>query len=159
MLWRRSQTGTALTLIRHDATEEIARAVPKLWRRLRGTSMLRRTTDMRGYRGNTSDFKFVPQQPELVVVLLLQLDLSLLELVDLVSNHLHLLDLVGNLALNLFGASALVIELGSKRIKELVEAGVRSRLHPTMGIGSPNCVVHGEAASSAAVRQRRTTQR
>jgi hypothetical protein len=117
--------------------------------------MLRRTTYMRCYRRDTSHFKLVSQQSELIVVLLLQLDLSLFELVDLVSNHLHLLDLVCNLALNLFGASALVFELGSQRIKKLVEAGVRGRLHPAMGVGSPNSVVHADSASIAAGRQRR----
>ena len=107
---------------------------------------------MRCHRRNTSYLKLVTQQSDLVVVLLLEFDLSLFELVDLVSNHLHLLDLVADLTLNLFRASALVFELGSERIEELVEAGVESRLHPAMGVGSPNSVVHGESASVAVGR-------
>ena len=91
---------------------------------------------------NTSHFEFVSQQPDLVVVLLLELDLSLLELVDLVSNHLHLLNLIANLTLNLLRASGLGFELGPKGIEKLVEARVRSRLHPAMGIGPPYGVVH-----------------
>jgi hypothetical protein len=75
--------------------------------------MLRRATNVRRYRRNTSHFKFVSQRPELVIILLLQLDLGLFKLVDLVSNHLHLLDLAANLTLNLLGASILVFEFGS----------------------------------------------
>ena len=97
------------------------------------------------------------QQPDLVVVLLFQLDLGLLELVDLVSNHLHLTDLVANLTLNLFGTSALVFELGSEGIKKLVEAGVGSRLHSAMGVGPPDGVVHGDSASIV-VEKYRTTE-
>ena len=68
---------------------------------------------MRRYRRDTSHFKFMSQRPELVIILLLQLDLGLFELVDLVSDHLHLLDLAANLTLNLLGASILIFEFGS----------------------------------------------
>ena len=54
---------------------------------------------------------------DLVVILLLQFDLGLLELVDLVANHLHFLDLGANLAFDLIGASALVLELCSELFK------------------------------------------
>jgi hypothetical protein len=114
----------------------------KLRRWLRGAGMLRRTTNVWRYRGNTSRFKFVSQHPELVIVLLLQLDLGLFKLVDFVSNHLHLLDLAANLTLNLLRASVLVFEFGSQRIEEFVEASVRSRLHPTMGVRASDSVVH-----------------
>jgi hypothetical protein len=126
----------------------------ELRRWLRGRGMLG-PTDMRCHRRNPSHFELMSQQPELVFVLLLQLDLRLFELIDLVSNHLHLLDLVGNLALDLLGASALAVEFGSKRLKKLVKAVVGSGLHPAMGIGSPNGVVHGESASVARERQDR----
>ena len=110
--------------------------------------MLRRTTDVWRYRRYTSRFKFVSQHPELVIVLLLQLDLGLFKLVDLVSNHLHLLNLAANLTLNLLGASVLVFKFGSQRIKEFVEASIRSRLHPTMGVRASDSVVHVGPGSS-----------
>ena len=109
---------------------------------------------MRRYCRNTSHFKLVSQQADLVIVLLLQLNLSLLELVDLVSYHLHLLDLVANLALDLFGASSLALKLRPEGVEKLIEARIRSRLHPAMGIRPPNGVVHGVPASIGAVRQR-----
>ena len=108
--------------------------------------MLRRTAYVGCDGWNTSYFQLVSQQPDLIVVLLLQLDLSLLELVDLVSNHLHLLNLIANLTLNLFRASGLGFELRPEGIEKLVEARVRSRLHPAMGIGAPYGVVHRVSA-------------
>jgi hypothetical protein len=144
-----------LPLIGHDSAEKVARAMSELRRWLRGRSMLG-ATDMRCYRRNTSHFELMSQQPDLVVVILLQLDLRLLELIDLVSNHLHLLDLVGYLALDLLRASALAVEFGSERLKELVETVVGSWLHPAMGIGSPDGVVHGECDSVARERQEMT---
>jgi hypothetical protein len=116
-------------------------------------------TYMRRYRRNTSHFELMSQQPDLVVVLLLQLDLRLFELIDLVSNHLQLLDLVGNLALDLLRASVLAVEFGSKRVKKLVKAVVGSWLHPAMGIGATDGVVHGESASIARERREKTGSR
>jgi hypothetical protein len=115
--------------------------------------MLRGATNVRRYRRNTSHFKFVSQRPELVIILLLQLDLGLFKLVDLVSNHLHLLDLAANLTLNLLGASILVFEFGSQRLKKFVEASVRSR-HPTMGVRGSDSVVHVGPGSSDTRRYR-----
>lgn len=135
-----------MTLIGHYSAEKIARTMTKLWRWLRGSSMLRRTAYVGCDGRNTSHFELVSQQPDLVVVVLLQLDLSLLELVDLVSNHLHLLNLIANLTLNLFRAPGLSFELRPERIEKFVEARVRSRLHPAMGIGPPYGVVHRVSA-------------
>jgi hypothetical protein len=116
-------------------------------------------TYMRRYCGNTSYFELMSQQPDLVVVLLLQLDLRLFELIDLVSDHLQLLDLVGDLALNLLRASALAVKFGSKRVKKLAKAVVGSWLHPAMGIGCTDGVVHGESAAMARERRERTDSR
>lgn len=109
---------------------------------------------MRRYRRDASHFKFMSQRPELVIILLFQFNLGLFELVNLVSNHLHLLDLAANLTLNLLGASILVFEFGSQRLKEFVEASIRSRLHPTMGVRASDSVVHVGPGSSDTGRYR-----
>ena len=50
----------------------------------------------------------------LVLIVLLNLKLVLLKLIDLVPDQLHLLNLLGDLALELLRATVLVVEFGAQ---------------------------------------------
>ena len=73
----------------------------KSWRCLGRTGMLRRATKMRLDLGASTHLQFVSQHADLSLIVLLHLELVLLQLVDLIANEFHLLNLLGNLALDL----------------------------------------------------------
>lgn len=63
--------------------------------------MLRRSADVGLNLGAAAHFEFVSENADLRLVFLLHLQLILFELIDLVSDQLHLLNLLSNLVLNL----------------------------------------------------------
>lgn len=77
---------------------------------------------MRLNRLPTTHVELVPKHSNLSLVVLLHLQLILLKLVDLIADELHLLNLLSDLILHLFGGAALIVELGSERVKDLIEA-------------------------------------
>jgi hypothetical protein len=64
------------------------------WRRLGRTGVLRRATEMRLHLRASAHLQFVSQHADLSLVVLLHLELVLLQLVDLVPDELHLLNLL-----------------------------------------------------------------
>ncbi len=67
----------------------------------------------------------MPKHSNLSLVVLFHFQLVLLELVDLVANEFHLLDLLRHLALHLFRGATLVVELGPKVVQDLIQAMIR----------------------------------
>ena len=87
--------------------------------------MLRRATKVRLDRLYATHIELMPEHADLSLVVLFHLQLVLLELVHLVANQFHLLDLLRNLAFDLFRRSTLVVEFGSKRVHDLIETMIR----------------------------------
>jgi hypothetical protein len=77
---------------------------------------------MRLDRLSATHLELVPKHSDLSLVVLLHFQLILLELVNLVADELHLLDLLGDLVFHLFGGAVLIVELGSERVEDLIEA-------------------------------------
>ena len=68
--------------------------------------------------------ELVSKHSDLSLVVLLHFELVLLELVYFVSNKFHLLDLLGDLAFDLFRRPTLTVELGAESVEDLIEAMV-----------------------------------
>ena len=64
--------------------------------------MLSRAANVRLLVWGATDLELMAKVTDLSVILLLHLHLLLLELVDFVSNDFHLIDLLGDLSLDLF---------------------------------------------------------
>ena len=64
--------------------------------------MLSRAANMRLLVWGATDLELMAKVTDLSVILLLHLHLLLFELVDFVSNDFHLIDLLGDLSLDLF---------------------------------------------------------
>ena len=77
---------------------------------------------MRLHRLDSAHLQLVSKHSDLSLVVLLHLQLVLFELVDLVTDEFHLLDLLCDLALDLFRGAALIVELGSEGVQDLIEA-------------------------------------
>lgn len=79
---------------------------------------------MRLNRLYAAHLQLMSKHSDLSLVVLLHLQLILLELVDFVSNKFHLLDLLRNLAFDLFRGPTLTVELGAESVEDLIEAMV-----------------------------------
>lgn len=77
---------------------------------------------MAWWASTTSEVEFMSQHTNLLLVFLFHFELILLELVYLVANELHLLNLLGDLRFHGFGASILILEFRSQLFDEIVEA-------------------------------------
>lgn len=97
---------------------------------------------MRWHRRAASHLNFMSQQPDFVFRILLHFDRGLFELIHFVPDHLHFLDLSADLTFDLVGSSALIFELRSKLFHDLIQASIGNRLHPAVGVGATNSVVH-----------------
>jgi hypothetical protein len=109
-----------LALVRHDATKEASLAVPESWGSLGRTSMLRRSAEMGLHLRASAHLKFMSQHADFSLVVLLHLELILFELIDFVTDKLHLLNLLGDLAFDLLRVAALIVEFRPKRIHNFV---------------------------------------
>lgn len=127
LIWRRRKTWTTRALVRHDTTEQTTLTVTERWRWLRGPTVLQWTADVGLGHGRSAaaHVELMAQSANLVLVVLLDLQLVLFQLIDLVPNELHLLDLLGNLALKLLRAAILIVELCAQGIKDFIEAVIR----------------------------------
>jgi hypothetical protein len=78
---------------------------------------------------------------------LLHLQLILLQLIDLVSDQFHLLDLLSDLILDLLAGAALVFEFRSQRVEDLIQSMVwrPRRRGSQVGIATVlSCIEHFE---------------
>ena len=80
---------------------------------------------MRLHRRTAAYIQFVPKHSDFGLVVLLHLKLVLLELVDLVPDQFHLLNLLRDLCFDLLRAPVLVVEFLTDRVEDLVETMVR----------------------------------
>ena len=85
----------------------------------------------------------MPEHSDLSLVVLLHLQLVLLELIDLIPYEFHFLDLLCDLAFDLFRRPTLTVEFGAKSVEDLIEAVVwlpRSR-RAQVGVATMLCGV------------------
>jgi hypothetical protein len=87
------------------------------------------------------------QDSDFVLVVGLHFDLRLLELVDLLPNHLHFLKLTSQLVFKFPSAPRLVVKFLAQLLQQLGQARVGSRNHSTMR------VVHGDVARLTVFRK------
>lgn len=81
-------------------------------------------------------FEFMAQVADLILVVLLHLELILFQLIDLVTDELHLLYLLRDLRLHLLRATALALEFRPQLIEDFIQStSVRRRLtRPQIGL-------------------------
>lgn len=87
------------------------------------------------------------QHSNLSLIVLFHFQLVLFELVDLVTDQLHLLDLLGDLILDLFRGATLILEFGSQRVHNLIKTMVwlPGRSGSQIGIAAVlGSIEHGE---------------
>lgn len=75
---------------------------------------------MRLNRMHTAHLQLMSEHPDLSLVVLFHFHLVLLELIDFVANQFHLLNLLRNLTFDLLRRAALVVELSSEGVQNLI---------------------------------------